>query len=409
MMRILPLIAWRNIWRNKRRSLVIITSIALGLTGGNFISSAYIGMMNQTFEETIEKQISHIQIHNPDFIAEREVRHDIENAHQIADSLRNHPDILSVAARTVLDGMIASPRLSAGVNIIGVEPEWELRTTNFDEQITEGTYFEETGRLPSIIIGRELARRLQARPGSRLVLTFQDIEGEILSGSFRVEGIFRSAATAYEEMTVFVESYELNKLVGDPAIVTEIAILLHDHDQYIELTRELENALPELAVRSWDQIAPDLEFIIEITQASLMWIMAIIILGVAFGILNTILMSVLERTHELGMLMSVGMKRARIFSMVVLETVFLSLTGGAAGFTVSFFLVRFLNQSGMDLTAMGGEVLRDFGFSPVIYPELHLGFYIQVGIMIVLFAILASIYPAIKAVKLQPAAAVRKQ
>ena len=409
MMHILPKIAWRNIWRNKRRSLVIIISISLGLTGGNFISSAYIGMMNQTFEETIEKQISHIQIHNPDFIAEREVRHNIENADQIVDSLRKHPDIRSAAARTVLDGMIQSPRLSAGVNIIGVEPQWELRTTNFDEQIIEGTYFEERGRLPSIIIGRELSRQLQAGPGSRIVLTFQDIEGEILSSSFRVEAIFRSSSSVYEEMTVFVESDDLNELVGDPDIVTEIAILLHDHDQYRQVTGGLKNALPGLTVRSWDEIAPDLEFIIEITQASLMWIMAIIILGVAFGILNTILMSVLERTHELGMLMSVGMKRARIFSMVVLETVFLSLTGGAAGFAFSFFLVRYLNQRGMDLTAMGGEILRDFGFSPVIYPELNLGFYIQVGIMIVVFAILASVYPAIKAVKLQPAAAVRKQ
>lgn len=210
-------------------------------------------------------------------------------------------------------------------------------------------------------------------------------------------------------MTVFVESEVLSELAGNRDLVTEIAIVLKDPDQYPQLTRELRNAFPELTVRSWEEIAPDLQFIVELTEASLMWIMAIIILGVAFGILNTILMSVLERTHELGMLMSVGMKKARVFSMVVLETVFLSLTGGAGGFIVSFFLIRYLNQRGMDLTAIGGEAIRDFGFSPVNIPELHMGFYLRVGIMIVVFAILASIYPAMKAIKLQPAAAVRKQ
>ncbi len=402
-------IAWRNIWRNKKRSLVIMVAIALGLTGGNFISATYMGLMNQTIEESIEKQLSHIQLHDPDFIADREIRNRIPDARLIADEIRSIPGVLSVAERTSLDGMAASPHLTAGVRITGIIPEREIETTRFNEQIVEGTYFTEEGRLPSVVIGRELAEELQSNVGSRIVLTFQDTEGDLIHASFRVEGIFQATATAFEKGTVFIRSDDISEIIGNEQIFTEIALLLQQEDLLEDISETLRQQYPDLTVRTWKELAPDLEFVVEITEKSLLMITAIILLGVAFGILNTILMSVLERTRELGMLMSVGMKRIQVFFMVILETVLLSLTGGVAGLTASFLLISFLQQRGMDLSSIGGEALRDFGFSPFIYPELDAIFYLKVTAMVVAFAILAAIYPARKATKLEPADAVRHE
>ncbi len=402
-------IAWRNIWRNKKRSMVIMVAIALGLTGGNFLSAAYMGLMNQTVEESIEKQLSHIQIHHPDFVADREARHRIPQGREIARDLRENTAIRSVAERTSIDGMVASPHLTAGVRITGVNPDQERTTTRFDEQIEEGSYFGEEGRLPEIVIGRELAGELQSETGSRIVLTFQDINGELIHASFRVTGIFRATATAYEKGVVFVRASDLNELIGYSETVTEIAILLQREDQLKFISEDLSGEYPDLKVRTWKELAPDLKFVVEITEQSLLMITAIILLGVAFGILNTILMSVMERTRELGMLMSIGMKRARVFFMVILETVLLSLTGGVAGLAASFVLISLLHQRGIDLTVIGGEALRDFGFSPFIYPELDALFYLKVTAMVVGFAILAAIYPARKATRLEPANAVRHE
>ena len=402
-------IAWRNIWRNKKRSLVIMVAIALGLTGGNFISATYMGLMNQTIEESIEKQLSHIQLHDPDFIADREIRNRIPDARLIADEIRSIPGVLSVAERTSLDGMAASPHLTAGVRITGIIPEREIETTRFNEQIVEGTYFTEEGRLPSVVIGRELAEELQSNVGSRIVLTFQDTEGDLIHASFRVEGIFQATATAFEKGTVFIRSDDISEIIGNEQIFTEIALLLQQEDLLEDISETLRQQYPDLTVRTWKELAPDLEFVVEITEKSLLMITAIILLGVAFGILNTILMSVLERTRELGMLMSLGMKRIQVFFMVILETVLLSLTGGVAGLTASFLLISFLQQRGMDLSSIGGEALRDFGFSPLIYPELDAIFYLKVAAMVVGFAILAAIYPARKATKLEPADAVRHE
>ncbi len=401
-------ISWRNIWRNKRRSLVIMTAIALGICGGLFISAAYMGLMNQTIEESIQTQLSHIQVHHPAFIHDRELRHAIAGAGAIAESLRKNKEVKGVASRLVVDGMAASPHLSSGVSIRGVHPEEERQTTLFHQQVERGTYFLENGRLPSAVIGEALADDLQASPGSRIVLTFQDVHGEMISASLRVEGVFRATASAYEKNNVFVRARDLAELTGGDEAVTEIAVLLNDEKYIDKIRARLQQDHPELKIRSWTELAPDLEFVMDYTELSLVWIVAIILLGVSFGILNTILMSVLERTRELGVLLSIGMKKSRVFAMVILETVFLSLTGGAAGFASAYILIALLQDRGIDLTYIGGEALRDFGFSPILYPELDLGFYIKVTIMIILFAILAAIYPARKAVKLQPAEAVRK-
>ncbi len=407
-MKTLIKIAWRNIWRNTSRSVILILAIVLGLLGGNFIVSIYLGLIKQNFRDTIERQISHIQIHNPDFVKDNEAQYRIADGLRIVDEINQHSGVKSAAGRTVTQGMAASPHLSTGIRVVGVHPDREIQTTGFDQQIEEGTYFKEEGRLPSAVIGKELAGKLRGGIGSRIVLTFMDIDGEMISASFRVEGIY-TIGKAFEERMVFVHAKDINKLIGDENAVTEIAVLLHHDDAYEKIADELEYTYAGLTVRSWDQLAPDLRFQLEVGEQSVIWIIAIILFGVAFGILNSILMSIFERTRELGMLLSIGMKKARVFSMVIIETVMLSLTGGIIGLVLSFGLVRFLQQRGVDLSAIGGENLREVGFPHFVYPELTLGFYFQVAILIVFFAIIASIYPAVKAIRLVPAEAVRQE
>lgn len=407
-MKTLIKIAWRNIWRNTSRSVILILALVLGLVGGNFIISIYLGLLQQGFRDTIERQISHIQIHNPDFVNDNESQYRIADGFRIVDELNRHPEIKSATARTVMVGMAASPHLSTGIRIVGVHPEQEIRTTGFNEQIEEGSYFTEGGRFPSVVIGKELAGKLRSSIGSRIVLTFMDINGDMISSSFRVEGIY-TIGKGFEERMVFVQANDINQLIGDENAVTEIAVLLHNNDTYRKITDEFKHTYAGLSVRSWEEINPTLRVQIEMGQQSVIYIIAIILLGVSFGILNSILMSIFERTRELGMLLSVGMKKLKVFGMVIIETVLLSLTGGVIGLVLSFGLVRLLQLRGVDLSAIGGENLREMGFSPFVYPELAAAFYFQVAILVVFFAIVSSIYPAIKAIRLVPAEAVRQE
>ena len=402
-------ISWRNIWRNRKRSLIIILAIVFGLIGGVFSAAIRLGAENQRFRESVENQISHIQIHHSQFIANPEARYRIPDGFKLTDELLQHPDIKIASPRTVFDGMIATANLNAGVRIKGVDPEVESKITYLDDLIVEGTYFTEEGRLPPVIVGRNLAKDLRAGVGSRIVLTFQDVEGEIVSASFRVEGLYVVTSKRFEERNVFVNASDLNKLIADDEAVTEIAIVLHDPDEYRNLTNDFRGKYTDLEIRNWADIDPSLFYALEFLERNLVFLVGIIILGVSFGLLNTILMSVLERVRELGVLMAVGMKKAKVFGMVVLETTMLSLIGGAIGLTLSFGLVEYLNRRGVNLEGFGGEGLEEYGFASIVYPEVEPIFYFQLALLVVTFAILAALYPAWKAIRLVPAEAVRQE
>ncbi len=402
-------ISWRNIWRNRTRSIVIIAAIVLGLMGGVFSAGMRLGVETQQFSETVENQISHIQIHHPEFIANPEARFTIPDGKQIAGEISLMNGVAVVATRTVFDGMIGSANKNAGVRIKGIDPEAEALTTGLEGLIENGTYFTEEGRLPSLIIGRRLARELKSEVGSRLVLTFQDGESEIVSASYRVEGIYSVTTPAFEERTVFVRASELNELIGMAGAVHEIAVVLDNLDDYRTKTNMLQLKHPQLVVRHWADLAPAIFYSLEFLHQNLAWMVGIIILGVSFGLLNTILMSVLERVNEFGVLMAIGMKRIKVFSMVVLETSLLSIFGGAFGLTLSYIMVRLLNINGIDLSSTGGAGLEEFGYSSLVFLEVPDKFYLELGILVVFFAVIASLYPALKAVRLVPAESVRAE
>ncbi len=406
-MKTLTKISWRNIWRNRTRTLIIITALVLGIMGGVFSAALRLAAEEQQFEDAIENMISHIQIHHPEFLANPEARHRIPDGMDLKQELTQRDGIKTVSARTVMDGMAASANMNTGVRIKGVDKKVEASITKLDELIVEGTYFTEDWRLPSVIIGRALARELLVDVGSRIVLTFQDIDGGIISASFRVEALYAVTSRRFEERTVFVTANVLNELVGENTAVTEIAILLDNVDDYREVTKELRETYPGLEIRHWADMDPALHYALEVLDQLLIWLVGIIILGVSFGLLNTILMSILERVRELGVLLAVGMKRIRVFAMVVLETTMISIIGGVTGLILSFFMIRILNNRGVNIP--GGEGLEDFGFSAVLYPSLDTVFYFEIGVLVILFAILASIYPAWKAIRLAPAESVRAE
>ena len=408
-MKTLLKISWRNIWRDRTRSLVIIIAIILGLMGGVFSAGMRLGIETQQFRETVETQISHIQLHHPEFIANPEARFHLDNGLAMAEEIMDLAWTKIASPRTVFDGMITSANMNAGVRIKGIDPEIEARTTGLNELLEEGTYFEDNGRLPSVIIGQRLARDLRAEKGSRIVLTFQDKKGEIVSASFRVEALYSVVSPQFEERTVFVKSTILNPLIEDNNSVTEIAVLIDNLDDYQAKAEMLREMYPEAEVRSWADLAPSLHFSIEFLHRNLAWMVGIIILGVSFGLLNTILMSVLERVNELGVLMAIGMKRLQVFLMVVTETALLSVVAGALGLILSYLMVILLNINGIDMSGAGGEGLAEFGYDTIIFLEVPAKLYFDVGILLVVFAILASIYPAWKAVRFSPAEAVRME
>jgi len=406
-MKILLSISWRNIWRHPARSGVLLGAIIAGLWAGILVSGLTNGWIHQRFVNLIQEEITHAQIHHPEFLTEREPWMYVEDADDIFSFLETDERVLSWSARTLSEGMIQSPLTSSGVQIRGVQIDRERATTTFHENLIEGEYLDSDVRNP-ILLGKALAERLNVEPGNRIVLTFQDLDNEITSGAFNITGIFRTASTPYDERNVFVRAEDLQNLLANRQIYHEIAIMLHDEEMIDAITADINENFDEIIAESWYELSPELRYITDAGGGLIVYIMAVIMLALAFGILNTMLMAIFERMRELGMLLAIGMSKLRVFLMIMLESVILTLTGATAGLIIAYFTLELLGERGIDLTAVGGESMAEFGFDAVVYPIASSDDYIITIILVVVTALLAAIYPAIKALRLNPGEVVRE-
>ncbi len=401
----LSLIAWRNVWRNKVRSLVVIMSIAVGLWAGIFMMAFAWGMYEQNIDDVIQHQLSHLQIHRVESGKERTLQDTLPDIQKVRDQLEGLPQAKAFSLRTTLTGMIASPTLSAGVSINGIIPEMEDRVTNLQSRLVEGDYFSD-GK-SQILIGKKLADKLKVGVRSKVVVTFQDTNEDIVSAAFRVKGIFRSKNSLFDETQIFLRSSELNTMLGIGNTAHEAAILLHNDNQTDSTKTLLAASFPGFAVESWRQLSPELDLVVSSFNQYMYLFIGIILLALTFGIVNTMLMAVLERYRELGMLMAIGLNKTRIFLMIMLETTFLAAVGGPLGLAIAESTNRLTAKQGLDLSAFS-EGLAAFGYSTVIYPAIDHTQYIDIFLMTMAVAMLSSIYPAWKALRLNPAQAIRK-
>lgn len=429
----IPSISWKNIWRNRVRSLVVITAITLGLFGGLFSSALFKGMAERRANEALSKEISHLQIHNPKYLENPEIGFTIPNPSELIEFIQSSNGVEAVSSRIKITAMVASSSSNYGVNVIGIDPDKEKQVTELytallsPEEVSEkfgitdpielekfqadsvGYYFENTRRNP-VFIGEELAHKLKIKVRSKIVITFQNAEGSLTGASFRVCGIFRTENSTFEQSNIFVRQNDLMEIAAlEEGSAHEIAVLMTDKELARDYSTLLSDKFPYLEVRDWKAIEPTLAMMTDMMDVAMTIIIVIILLALGFGIVNTMLMVVMERGKEIGMLMAVGMSKFRVFSMIILESVLLCLTGAAAGIGISVLLIEIFSTKGIDMTAFAQEGFEAMGFAAVFYPTLSYEFYIEVTLMVVITGILSSVYPAWKALKLNPADALRSE
>ncbi len=244
---------------------------------------------------------------------------------------------------------------------------------------------------------------------ARLTLTFLDKDNNQVGAIFRLTGLYDISNSVFEKSMVFIKSTDLKRLTGLPDSSShEIIVKINNLDQTVPITNILAEKLPDLEVMSWKKLQPDLAMMTDLVQEFYLIFGIIILAALAFGIVNTMLMVVLERTKEIGMLTAIGMNKRKVFSMIMLESVFLSLIGGVAGMIVSYLIVRLTAHTGIDLSRYA-EGFAALGYSADVYPRISAGFFGIVTILIIITGILSSVYPAMKALKLNPVEAIRTE
>ena len=390
------------------RSSVVILAIAFGLLGGIFSSAWMNGMANQRVQDTFDFETGHIQIHHPAYVENEDVRKTITGVEEKLGALDSEPEVVAATRRLRVSGMAATANKNMGVNVIGVDPETEQQVFTLHQKVdsSSGSFVSLETRNP-IVISRALARELNARVKSKIVLTFQDYKGEITGAAFKVVGLYKTDNTPWDKMHVFVANRDLARVLEVPSDEAhEIAIRVQDFERAGLIKEKLAALYPEFLVQDWADLSPYVRLMSGYMDTMMALFMIIILGALGFGIVNTMLMVVLERTRELGMLMAIGMTRRRIFLMILYETVFLALVGALVGEILSLAAIWYFGRRGIDRSKYA-EGMEAVGYSAITYPMLEPYRYLQITVLVVLTAVAASVYPALKALKLQPAEAIR--
>ena len=384
---------------------MVIMSVIFGILGGIIMIAMAVGLNEERMKNAVETYLSHIQIHNKNFSEDYNIKHTIDNINDIEKALNNNKRVVSYSKRIILNGMLSNSNGSYGIQVKGINPDEERKVTNTYEKIIEGEYFE-SQRVNTVLVGKKLSDRLNLKIKSKVVITFQDENDELTSLLYRVEGIFRSGNSRYDEANVFVRNSSIIKNLPNFSGFHEIPILLTDIDLRDEVKNELIPYSSNNIVEAWDDISKDLAYANEMLAAVLYIFMMIILSGLSFGIVNTMLMAILERRKEIGMLMSIGMNRYKIFLMICFETIFLSLVALPFGLVLSYFIVEYYSVVGIDLSIVAAG-LENFGVGTRLYFRLSNEDYFIVAIMVFTISIISSIFPSVRALKINPVEATK--
>lgn len=398
------ILAWKNIWRNKKRSLIIFGATAIGLSAGLFTVGMMTGMYDSMISSGINREVGDLQIHLRAYIHDRLITQSLPAPDTLLRTIQSHAGVRSAAAHTIIEGMASSATTASGIMIFGIDPNGEKEISSVAASVVEGTYF---GKPNSILVGKKLADKLKLKLRSRIVLSFAGADGNIVYGAFRITGIFRTESTQFDVMNVFVHRDELSELIGAVAPIHQIVIRTNSSSLVDSVQAALRTTVDSsVIVETWKEIAPELKLTADSSDIVNAVFLGIILFALLFGLTNTLLMSVLDRTRDFGVLLAIGMYRRRLFSMIVLESLLLSFSGGIVGVLFGWIVTGYFNVQGIDLSAVSTG-LSAYGIPTMLYPIVKPSTYVILAVMMTATSIVAALYPAIKAVRLKPVQAIR--
>jgi ABC-type lipoprotein release transport system permease subunit len=396
-------LAWRNIWRNKRRTMIILTAVIIGVWSMIILGALMRGIAVGMVKNGIATLTGHFQIHHQGYRDDPAIENSITDPSAVENVLKNVlPDDARWSRRVRVNAVASNAHYSTGVTLVGIDPVSEAKISFIGAAITRGRYLTPDDQ-NGILIGEAMLDKFETKLDRKLVLMSQDTKGEIASRAFRIVGIFRAEMESTEKQFVFILREPSQKMLKLNQGSSEISILLTEKADDQRLERELKTALPsgQFEIQNWRELLPFQTAYLRILDGFMTIWYLVVFVAMGFGIVNTTLMAVYERMREFGLLKALGMKPWWIVREVLTESFLLLLTGLVIGNLLGLLSIYTLSAGGIDLSAMaaGAEYA---GMTRIIYPALDLKDFLVANLVVLLLGMLVSVYPAAKAAKFTP-------
>lgn len=367
-----------------------------------------LGTYEESIKHAVEQFSGYIQIQPKSYKKNPSLNKTIKLSPEIKSYLDNSQLIKGYAERIIADGLISYKDNSFGAAIFGIVPNQEAKTTRIIERINKGNFFH-SDTSNEIVVGYKLLHNLNAEIGDEVVVLAQGYDGTLGNLKFKIVGAVKLGSYEFDAMAVFMglkTSQELLMMYGKSSIA---AISLTSLDNIPEVKSELQNYVDQEneVVLAWQEVMPELEQFISLDNISGIFFLFILVIIVAFGILNTLLMSVTERFNEFGVTLAIGMKQSKLVILILLETIFLSFVGVIIGDLIGFGVNTYLITNPIMFEGELRSLYEEYGFLPIIKSSIKASIFITTSIGVVLISILASIYPIIKTYRLEPLKGIR--
>ena len=397
-------LGWRNIWRNRRRTAVILTAVIIGVWSMVFLGALMRGTADRMVRNGIATLTGHLQIQHPSYRKDPLVEHRIRDPETVYRALEQRlPSDARWTARVRVNAVANNARHAGGVVLFGIDPPTEAAVSFISEAAVVAGRYLRSGEPHHILIGQALADKLETRLGNKLVMMSQDADGEIASRAFRICGIYRTEMESTEKQYVFATRSAVQQMLKIGNDVSEVSVLLQRHGRVDDVVKGLKKTLAAepYQVLSWRELLPLVTAVLNMYDGFiLIWFLTVFV-AMGFGLVNTILMAVLERIREFGLLSAIGMKPPWVVAEVLVESFFLLAIGTATGNILGMLSVVMLSRTGIDLSAFAAG-MEFVGMSRLIFPVLLVKDVFMANATILLLGLLVSLYPAVKAARFKP-------
>lgn len=400
-------LAWRNIWRNKRRTIITMLSIIVAVFLAVVMRSMQEGQYSDMIENTVGTFTGYIQVHADGYWDDKTLDNTFVATDSVYTKIEKEPSVQEVVPRLESFALAAGQNQSRPAMIMGIDVQAERHLSNPERRIQTGTYFENNAE-QSVILGRELMERLDVQLGDSLVLIGQGFRGQSATGLYRIRGTIAFPNPELNRSLVMLPLETAQYFLAADNRLTALSIILEDTEQVEGTVNSLQSKFSDqYEVMSWQAMIPELVQTIQADRGSGMIIIAILYIVVGFGILGTVLMMITERTYELGVMISVGTPRFAIALMLAIEILLMALVGTGIGIMISIPLAWYFNVNPIQFSGDIAEVYQSYGLEAVLQFSTDPSVFYSQAVIVFIITLVFSVIPLIKASRLNPVKALR--
>jgi len=399
-------LSWRYLWRNHRRTLIMLLAIAVGVWAMIFMTALMRGMVDQMIEDGIDALPGFVQIHNPAYRDDPSIENSLPPPGPTLLAALQSPPVTAWTRRVKVPAMISSERNNRGVMLLGVDPVNEIALGFDPASIVQGRFLEGLDD-QGLVVGRKMLERLETDLGKRVVVMSQDPENNIADRGFRIVGVFEGKLSAQEENLIYAALGTTQLLLGLGDEVSEIAVTGGDYRDVRTLFDRVRRAAGDtVEVLPWTELDTYLGLMLRVMDGFVLVWVTIIFLALSFGLVNTLMMAIFERVREIGLMQALGMKPMSILYQVLLESLMLLTLGLLLGNLLAILSILPI-RNGIDLSIVA-EGIEMMGASSTLYPALKLKDLVMANAVVIVLGILTSLLPAWRASRYRPVEAIAK-